>query len=134
MLAKKNYDELLELLYKGAYEFLTHGQQQSGVDLGILYIDVLVKSKTPIDKKVIENVTTLFSKIDRSIAERDTYLSNAIRWSKGDNTYSDPLLHKVSDRFVYIVSLIDINFVLVLECRLRAVEREELSGCTATFL
>ncbi|XP_077300122.1 Golgi to ER traffic protein 4 homolog [Arctopsyche grandis] len=94
LLSKKSYNELLDLLYSGAIEFLKRGQQQSGVDIGILYVDVLSTSKSPVDVKTVEKISDIFMLINASVVERETFLSNSIRWSMGETSIGDPLLHK----------------------------------------
>ncbi|KAF6199400.1 hypothetical protein GE061_007426 [Apolygus lucorum] len=88
-MAQKKYLELLNSLYDGASLLLEHDQQGSGVDLGLLYIDVLVKSKTPVNDEYIKNVGKLFSLINANVPERDSFLSAAVRWCDGA-----PLLHQ----------------------------------------
>lgn len=75
-------------------------QQGSGVDLSILLVDVLKKSDNKEVDKWIPKLTILFSKISPSLAERDTYLTNAIRWSMLEEKQGHPLLHQVCYRYV----------------------------------
>lgn len=71
-------------------------QQGSGVDLSILLIDVLKKSENKDVDKWIPKLTLLFSKISPNVVERDTYLTNAIRWSMFDEKYGHPVFHQVN--------------------------------------
>lgn len=94
-LGQKKYDELLDMMYEGAQLFLNHDQQGSGADLSILLIDVLEKSENTDVNKWVPKLTNLFSKISHSVPERDTFLVNAIRWSKQDTELGHPLLHQI---------------------------------------
>lgn len=70
-------------------------QQGSGADLSILLIDVLEKSENTDTSIWIPKLSYLFSKMSPAIPERDTFLTNAIRWSKFDDELGHPLLHQV---------------------------------------
>ncbi|BET01620.1 Protein of unknown function (DUF410) [Nesidiocoris tenuis] len=88
-MAQKKYEELLNLLYDGATLLLENDQQMSGVDLGLLYIEVLVHSKAKESDDYIQKIGKLFSLISPRIPERDKFLSAAVRWSSGS-----PQLHQ----------------------------------------
>lgn len=93
-LSQKKYTELLNLLYKGSTLLLQRDQQGSGADLAILLIDVLTKSETKPCEEWIDKLAKLFELMSSSIPERETYLSNAIKWSMDSNKRGHPLLHK----------------------------------------
>ncbi|KAG6442356.1 hypothetical protein O3G_MSEX002275 [Manduca sexta] len=93
-LSQKKYTELLNLLYKGSTLLLQRDQQGSGADLAILLIDVLTKSETKPCEEWIDKIAKLFEIMSASIPERETYLSNAVKWSMDSNKKGHPLLHK----------------------------------------
>lgn len=95
-LSQKKYTELLNLLYKGSTLLLQRDQQGSGADLAILLIDVLTKSETKPCEEWIDKIAKLFEIMNASIPERETYLSNAVKWSMDNNKKGHPMLHKVS--------------------------------------
>jgi golgi to ER traffic protein 4 len=94
-LSQKKYAELLNLLYKGSTILLQHDQQGSGADLAILLIDVLTKSETKPCEEWIEKIAKLFELMNSSIPERETFLTNSVKWSMDNNKKGHPLLHKV---------------------------------------
>ncbi|CAH0397919.1 unnamed protein product [Chilo suppressalis] len=93
-LSQKKYSELLNLLYKGSTVLLQHDQQGSGADLAILLIDVLTKSETKPNDDWIDKIAKLFEMMNSSIPERETFLTNAVKWSMDSNKKGHPLLHK----------------------------------------
>lgn len=95
-LSQKKYPELLNLLYKGSTLLLQRDQQGSGADLAILLIDVLTKSETKPCQEWIEKMAKLFELMNSSIPERETFLTNAVKWSMDNNKKGHPLLHKVN--------------------------------------
>ncbi|XP_013199883.1 Golgi to ER traffic protein 4 homolog [Amyelois transitella] len=93
-LSQKKYADLLNLLYKGSTLLLQRDQQGSGADLAILLIDVLTKSETKPCEEWIDKIAKLFGIMDSSIPERESYLTNAVKWSMDNNKKGHPLLHK----------------------------------------
>lgn len=93
-LGQKKYSELLELLHKGALLFLEHDQQISGADLGILLIEVLVKSENDDFVGWTPKICHIFCKISPTVTERDTFLAQAIRWSAKGKPPGHPYLHQ----------------------------------------
>lgn len=93
-LSQKKYSDLLNLLYKGSTLLLQRDQQGSGADLAILLIEVLNKSETKPCQEWIEKIAKLFEKMSSSIPERETFLTNAVKWSMDNNKKGHPLLHK----------------------------------------
>lgn len=60
--------------------------QPSGADLGILFVDVLNKSNTQPTQIYFEKITDLFSMMNCTSPERETFLQDSLRWSlKGTN-------------------------------------------------
>ncbi|KAG8222509.1 hypothetical protein J437_LFUL004545 [Ladona fulva] len=99
--AQKKYEELLELLYDGSILFFSHDQQSSGADISLLYVDVLVKSKTQPSETYINKICGLFAMMKGDeVPERETFLASALRWSTtGKNSNQQfktghPLLHR----------------------------------------
>lgn len=82
-------------MYKGSTLLLQRDQQGSGADLAILLIEVLNKSETKPCQEWIEKIAKLFEKMSSSIPERETFLTNAVKWSMDNNKKGHPLLHKV---------------------------------------
>lgn len=93
-LTQKKYDELMDLLSKGALLFLENDQQGSGADLGILLLDVLEKSECRAYAEWSQQLSKIFAKISSSIPERDSFLAKAIRWSSADGIHGHPMLHQ----------------------------------------
>ncbi|CAG9138720.1 hypothetical protein JYU34_012656 [Plutella xylostella] len=93
-LGQKKYDDLLNLLYKGATLLLQRDQQGSGADLAILLVEVLNKSVTKPNKEWIEILGRLFELMSDSIPERETFLTNSVKWSMDSNKKGHPLLHQ----------------------------------------
>ncbi|KAK9882970.1 hypothetical protein WA026_001186 [Henosepilachna vigintioctopunctata] len=93
-LGQKKYNELLQMLYNGSILFLDRDQQISGADLGILLVDVLVKSEETDSMKWTPKLCCIFSKIDSSTPERETFLASAIRWSANGSSQGDSFLHQ----------------------------------------
>lgn len=94
-LAQKKYEELLDMLFKGALLFLDRDQQISGADLAILLVEVLVKSESANYTEWTPKLCKIFAKISTAYPERDTFLANAIRWSaKGGAMQGHPFLHQ----------------------------------------
>nr|XP_033324426.1 Golgi to ER traffic protein 4 homolog [Megalopta genalis] len=95
-LKEQNYSALLTLMYKGATNLLEHEQYASGADLGILFVNVLTKSKTERSPYYFKQVIKLFSLMSPSSPERDTYVQSALRWSIINTKYKTghPILHQ----------------------------------------
>ncbi|XP_028043990.1 Golgi to ER traffic protein 4 homolog isoform X4 [Bombyx mandarina] len=93
-LTQKKYPELLTLLYKGSTLLLERDQQGSGADLAILFVEVLTKSETKPNEEWVSKLAKLFELISSSVPERETFLTNSIKWSMDNNKKGDPLLHK----------------------------------------
>ncbi|XP_049868916.1 Golgi to ER traffic protein 4 homolog [Pectinophora gossypiella] len=93
-LSQKKYADLLNLLYKGSTLLLQRDQQGSGADLAILLIDVLTKSDTKPCEEWIDKLAKLFEIMNSSIPERETFLTNSVKWSMDSNKKGHPLLHK----------------------------------------
>lgn len=94
-LSQKKYPDLLNLLYKGSTLLLQRDQHGSGADLAILVVDVLTKSETKPCDEWIDKLAKLFEIMDSSIPERESFLTNAVKWSMDSNKKGHPLLHKV---------------------------------------
>lgn len=75
-LSQQKYEELLDLLYQGALTLLSHEQNTSGADLGLLLVDTLEKSKTVAEgaEKWMQKIALLLSKIPQNVVERETLL------------------------------------------------------------
>ncbi|XP_026317716.1 Golgi to ER traffic protein 4 homolog [Hyposmocoma kahamanoa] len=93
-LSQKKYPDLLNLLYKGSTLLLQRDQHGSGADLAILVVDVLTKSETKPCDEWIDKLAKLFEIMDSSIPERESFLTNAVKWSMDSNKKGHPLLHK----------------------------------------
>ncbi|XP_053695443.1 Golgi to ER traffic protein 4 homolog [Sabethes cyaneus] len=97
-LSQKKYEELLDLLYKGALTLLSHDQQTSGADLGLLVVDTLEKAGV-VDgtEKWMQKLAILLSKIQPHIVERETLLVKAVKWSASvsNSQVGHPLMHKL---------------------------------------
>ncbi|XP_063362084.1 Golgi to ER traffic protein 4 homolog [Cydia amplana] len=93
-LSQKKYADLLNLLHEGATLLLQRDQQGSGADLAILLLDVLTKSETQPCEEWIEKVANIFEIMSPTIPERETFLTNAVKWSMDSNKKGHPLLHK----------------------------------------
>ncbi|XP_078047173.1 Golgi to ER traffic protein 4 homolog [Augochlora pura] len=95
-LKEQNYSALLTLLYKGAINLLNHEQYASGADLGILFVNVLTKSKAERSPFYIKQVINLLSLMNPSSPERDTYIQSALQWSIINTKYKtgNPILHQ----------------------------------------
>lgn len=76
-------------------------QHNSGADLGILLIEVLVKSENNNCTEWIPKLSKIFAKISSHTPERDTFLVNVVRWSSQDGTHGHPFLHQVLDKCCY---------------------------------
>ncbi|KAF5287523.1 hypothetical protein FQA39_LY04151, partial [Lamprigera yunnana] len=94
-LVQKKYEELLDMLHKGALLFLERDQQISGADLAILLVEVLVKSDTVNYAEWTPKLCKIFAKISTSYPERDTFIASAIRWSAKGGSQGHPFLHQV---------------------------------------
>lgn len=93
-LGQNKFQELLDLLFNGSSLLLQHDQQGSGSDLGILLVDVLVKSETAISEQWIVKLAKLFELMNQNIPERDTFLASATKWTMDSNRRGHPLFHK----------------------------------------
>ncbi|CAB3224137.1 unnamed protein product [Arctia plantaginis] len=93
-LTQKKYTDLLNLLYKGSTLLLQRDQQGSGADLAILIIDVLNKSETKPCEEWIDKLSKLFELMSSSLPERESFLTNSVKWSMDNNKKGHPLLHK----------------------------------------
>ncbi|KAI4456143.1 hypothetical protein MML48_8g00008243 [Holotrichia oblita] len=93
-LGQEKYSELLDLLYKGSLSFLDHNQHISGADLGILLIEVLVKSQNKNFTEWTPKLCKIFAKISPTTVERETFIVNTIRWSSLDGKHGHPFLHQ----------------------------------------
>lgn len=80
-LMQEKYKELLDLLYSGSRLLLQNKQLTSGADLCNLFVDVLGKSSEPVSEEYLQKLSELYGLIGPNIPERDTFLSNALRWS-----------------------------------------------------
>lgn len=90
-------------MYKGSVHLLQHDQQGSGADLAILLVDVLCKSETKPCEEWIEKLSKLFEMMSSTIPERETFLTNSVKWSMDSNKKGHPLLHKVSIQFRLLI-------------------------------
>lgn len=86
-LGQKRYSDLLKLLYSGSLLFLQHEQYTSGADLGLLFIDVLKKSETEPCEKYFEKLIDLFSLMNPTSPERETFVQTSLRWSVTGSNY-----------------------------------------------
>ncbi|CAH0563457.1 unnamed protein product [Brassicogethes aeneus] len=93
-LGQKKYPELLDLLYNGSILFLERDQQISGADLGVLLVEVLVKSETKEFSVWIPKLCKIFNTITPSSLQRDQFLANIVRWSANEKSQGHPLLHQ----------------------------------------
>ncbi|XP_031846986.2 Golgi to ER traffic protein 4 homolog [Nomia melanderi] len=95
-LGQKKYSELLNLLYEGSTILLQHEQYASGADLGILFVDVLIRSETIPFEHYFKKITNLFRLMSPSLPERDTFVQSALRWSTRSTEYKTghPDLHQ----------------------------------------
>ncbi|CAO1423195.1 unnamed protein product [Diamesa serratosioi] len=98
---QKRYAELLELLYDGADSLITAEQFTSGSDLVLLIIDVLEKSKLEANKDFelwITRISTLVSRIEPNVIERESIIAKSVKWSATGNNMSrlvgHPMMHK----------------------------------------
>ncbi|KAK2161508.1 hypothetical protein LSH36_115g04000 [Paralvinella palmiformis] len=80
--AQKRYTEAADLLYTGALTLLNAGQQQSGVDLAMLFIDTLEKAADSVSEDSIKKVCKLHELVDPDIQERANLVTAAIKWSR----------------------------------------------------
>ncbi|EAT34855.1 AAEL002521-PA [Aedes aegypti] len=98
-LSQQKYEELLDLLYQGALTLLSHEQNTSGADLGLLLVDTLEKSKTVAEgaEKWMQKIALLLSKIPQNVVERETLLVKAVKWSASvsKSQVGHPLMHKL---------------------------------------
>uniref|UniRef100_A0A182JIF0 Golgi to ER traffic protein 4 n=1 Tax=Anopheles atroparvus TaxID=41427 RepID=A0A182JIF0_ANOAO len=99
------YEELLELLYKGALTMLDNEQFSSGADLGLLIIQTLEVANTAIEdnEEWIKRLVKLIGKIKPNIIERETVMEKAIKWSGTFSKSSTGLLlmHKLMAQIMY---------------------------------
>lgn len=99
-LSQKKYDELLELLHKGALTLIEHKQYTSGADLVILIIDTLENAKiTHVGTclKWMDKIAVLLYSIPARIVERETLMVKAVKWSATVGQPSQvghPMMHK----------------------------------------
>ncbi|XP_058806039.1 Golgi to ER traffic protein 4 homolog isoform X2 [Phymastichus coffea] len=95
-LGQQNFSDLIRLLHNGSLLLLQRKQYTSGADLGMLYIDVLKKSKEKPSFSYFENIIDLFSLMDSTSPERETFVNNALRWSNIGTNYriGHPKLHQ----------------------------------------
>ncbi|CAO1424325.1 unnamed protein product [Diamesa hyperborea] len=98
---QKRYAELLELLFDGADSLITAEQFTSGSDLALLIIDVLEKSKLEANKDFelwITRISSLVSRIEPNVIERETIIAKSVKWSATGNNMSrllgHPMMHK----------------------------------------
>lgn len=97
-MAQKRYADCLDLLYKGAINFLNNEQYSSGADLGMLVVDTLEKSNNVEDIELwIQRLSILISLINASVVERETLLVKSVKWSSdvSKNKLGHPLMHKL---------------------------------------
>lgn len=80
---QKKFEELKVLLFDGASEFLRLGQSTSGADLAMLYVDVLTKSSSPVDEKILDNLELIYSLIPlkNENINRETFAQGTIKWT-----------------------------------------------------
>lgn len=77
-LAQKKYEELLDLLYKGALIFLNKDQLSSGADLSILIVEVLEEAEVSDQEIWMHRLGILINKIGPNIVERESLLVSII--------------------------------------------------------
>uniref|UniRef100_A0A1Q3F7M2 Putative golgi family to er traffic protein 4 n=1 Tax=Culex tarsalis TaxID=7177 RepID=A0A1Q3F7M2_CULTA len=98
-LSQRNYEQLLELLYKGSLTLLNHEQHTSGADLGLLIVDTLEKAAKPEEEaeQWMQKLAVLLSKIPQNVVERETLLVKAVKWSATvcKSQVGHPLMHKL---------------------------------------
>ena len=76
---------MLKLLYDGSLLLFEHQQTSSGADLAKLFVEVLLKAKTKVEKDVVEKVADLMAKIPPTAPERQAVLMLALNWSETQN-------------------------------------------------
>lgn len=84
-LGQERYGDLLKLLYDGSLLLFEHQQTSSGADLAKLFVEVLLKAKTKVEKDVVEKVADLMAKIPPTAPERQAVLMLALNWSETQN-------------------------------------------------
>ncbi|KZC13777.1 PREDICTED: Golgi to ER traffic protein 4 homolog [Dufourea novaeangliae] len=128
-LGQKKYSELLDLLYNGSTILLQHEQYASGADLGILFVNVLTQSGTEPSQNYFEKIRSLFSLMNPSSPERDTFVQSALRWSIKNTEYKTghPDLHqKVAQVFWR-----EKNYIMA---RQHFIHSRDGSGCAAMLV
>lgn len=95
-LAQKKYNETLQLLYNGSFLLLQKEQYTSGAELGILFIDVLVKADEKPSQSHFQKIITLLSMMTPTLAEREVYIQKALQWSITGTNYKNghPYFHR----------------------------------------
>ncbi|XP_055696426.1 Golgi to ER traffic protein 4 homolog [Lutzomyia longipalpis] len=96
--AQKNYEELLEMLWKGVLYFIEFRQQTIVADLTSLIVDVLEKTTPRADHdEWIKKLGDILRDIG-PIVEREALLTKIIKWSSSINTggkLGHPMMHKI---------------------------------------
>ncbi|CAG0886224.1 unnamed protein product [Cyprideis torosa] len=80
-LSQKKFQDLENLMFDGAVIFFSNGEQHSGVDLAMLYLDTLKKSEVSPSDLHFSRLAELFSLISTENPDRSRFVCESIKWS-----------------------------------------------------
>ncbi|GAB0088069.1 Golgi to ER traffic protein 4 homolog [Sergentomyia squamirostris] len=109
---QQNYEELLELLYKGVQYFIDYSQKIIVADLTSLLVDVLEKTSPRDDHKDwIVKLGFVLREIGPGVVEREILLTKIIKWSSSVNNteakLGNPMVHKVIGQIMWLENNIE---------------------------
>ncbi|OTF80631.1 DUF410 domain containing protein, partial [Euroglyphus maynei] len=85
LVRENKFAEIYDLLYQGAIRLFDKGEQNSGADLALLLADLMLTKMTDLKQSnhdettVLDNMTTLFSKISAELPERLEFVSKLLK-------------------------------------------------------
>lgn len=97
--SQEKYSELEDLLYEGAVKFFTLNQNESGIDLSKLYLEILVKGGKSPDETSLQRISKLYMFFPWSSPDRESFKNDSVRWSSGgsggQHQKGHPRLHQL---------------------------------------
>ncbi|KAH0856516.1 hypothetical protein HID58_084777 [Brassica napus] len=159
----QRFSEALDILFSGAYVELEHGLVNCGADLAILFVDTLVKAKSPCNDESLDRIRCMFKLFPRvpvpphlvdvsddedvhnlqeSLGEARSRVDNltsflraAIRWSAefGGPSTGYPELHAMLADYLY-TECPELDMVRISRHFVRAEDPEKFASMLINFM
>ncbi|XP_065826810.1 Golgi to ER traffic protein 4 homolog isoform X2 [Oscarella lobularis] len=99
-MSQKRTNEALKLVFGGSSLLLKHEQIGSGLDLSLLFVDLMVTEKFPVNDERLDQIAHLYELFGGSHPhEKMRFMNRAIRWTISvvkEEKYGHPRLHQLA--------------------------------------